>query len=297
MSIDTAGRAGGLFDEVARQQREVSARLQAGPSQEAAHVHAVGEGCPAPGKWTLATIRASVAGLDAYTLSGVWRVLQRLGVSLRSAVVQLFSPDPEYARKKQHLERVLRAAARHPGQVEALFLDEFGFYRWPDPARDWGITAIHATRAGTNQQWRTVGTLNALTGQVDYLDGYLVGRRQLSTFYGQLDQTYRQAERVYVIQDNWNIHRHPEVLATLAAHPRLQPVWLPTYAPWLNPIEKLWRWVRQDVLKLHRQVTDWDFVRQMVRDFLNQLQHGSPHLLRYVGLLGEGQLASVIRNA
>ena len=123
-----AGLAGGQFDEAAQRQREVTERLQAGPSQAAAQVHAVGERCPAPGKWTLATIRASVAGLDSYTLSGVWRVLQRLGVSLHSAVVQLFSPDPEYALKKQRLERVLRAAARQPDQVVALFLDEFGFY-------------------------------------------------------------------------------------------------------------------------------------------------------------------------
>jgi putative transposase len=47
-----------------------------------------------------------------------------------------------------------------------------------------------------------------------------------------------------VIQDNWNIHTHPEVLTALARYPRIKPVWLPTYAPWLNPIEKLWRWVR-----------------------------------------------------
>ena len=289
--------AGGLFDKRAQQQHDVTAQLQAGPSQAAAHVHAVGERCPVPGKWTLATIRASVTGLETYTLSGVWRVLQRLGVSLRAAVVQLFSPDLEYALKKQRLERALRAAARQPGQVVALFLDEFGFYRWPDPARDWGGTATRATRAGTNQQWRTVGTLNALTGQVDYLDGYIVGRKQLITFYRQVNQTYRQTERVYVIQDNWNIHSHPEVLAALAEHPRLQPIWLPTDAPWLNPIEKLWRWLRQDVLKLHRCVTDWEHVRQMVRDFLDQFHRGSQQLLRYVGLLGDGQLASVIQKA
>ena len=38
-------------------------------------------------------------------------------------------------------------------------------------------------RAGTNQQWRTIGALNALTGQVNYLDGYIVGRQQVIQFY------------------------------------------------------------------------------------------------------------------
>jgi len=275
----------------------MSERLKAGPGKEATQVRAVTPTCPAPGKWTLAMIQATFGWLHAYSLSGVWRVLDRFELGLRSAQVQLFSPDPEYVLKQKRLERALRDAARHPQQVVAVFLDEFGYSRWPDPARDWGAEPRRATRAGNNQQWRTVGVLNALTGQVNYLDGYIVGRQQLITFYGQLDQAYPDAEGVYVIQDNWSIHTHPDVLTALADYPRLRPVWLPTYAPWLNPIEKLWRWLRQDVLKLHRWVTDWERVKQNVRDFLDQFQHGSDSLLRYVGLRGDGRLASVIRNA
>ncbi len=39
--------------------------------------------------------------------------------------------------------------------------------------------------------------------------------------------------------------------------PQIEPVSLPTYAPWLNPTEKLWRWLRAVVLKLHRLADDW----------------------------------------
>ena len=260
-------------------------------------MHAVTSTCPVPGKWTLATIQASFAWLSQYSLSGVWRILQRFDLGLRSAAVQLFSPDPDYHLKQKRLERALREAARYPKSVVALFLDEFGYYRWPDPARDWGPEPRRANRAGNNQQWRTVGVMNALTGQVNYFDGYIVGRHQLKTFYAQVDQAYAKAQGVYLIQDNWSIHAHPEVLAALNTYPRLRPVWLPTHAPWLNPIEKLWRWLRQDVLKLHRDVMDWQRVKQRVRDFLDQFQHGSQALLRYVGLVGEGRLASVIQKA
>jgi transposase len=86
------------------------------------------------------------------------------------------------------------------------------------------------------------------------------------------------------------------VLATVAALPRLEAVWLPTYAPWLNPIEKVWRWLRQDVLKLHRLASTWLGLRQRVRAFLTQFAAGSTELLRYVGLLGEGKLAQAIRG-
>jgi DDE superfamily endonuclease len=80
-------------------------------------------------------------------------------------------------------------------------------------------------------------------------------------------------------------------------YPRIQPVWLPTYAPWLNPIEKLWRWVRQDVLKLHRWVENWPQVKQHVQDFMAQFAHGSQELLHCVGLSGEDKLATVINTS
>ena len=271
--------------------------LHAGPGEAARQEIAVGGSCPVPCRWTLRTIRVSVDWLSTYTLSGVWRVLQLCGLTLQASCVRLFSPDPDYHRKVQRLQRCLRDAARHPEAVVALFLDEFGYQRWPEVAPTWGAEVAVAQRAGNNQQWRTIGCLNAVTGQVNYLDGYIVGRRQVIEFYERLDHVYPKVEFLYVIQDNWNIHTHPEVLEALRSYPRLKPVWLPTYAPWLNPIEKLWRWVRQDVLKMHRWVEDWSLVKQRVRQFLEQFAHGSQELLRYVGLLGEGKLATIISTA
>jgi transposase len=87
------------------------------------------------------------------------------------------------------------------------------------------------------------------------------------------------------------------VLTALERSPRISPVWLPTYAPWLNPIEKLWRWLRQDLLKMHRWVEDWPRVKQRGHDFLDQFAPGSPDLLRYVGLVGKGKLAAVLNTS
>jgi len=292
------GTAGGDFEEVEAVREELLEILHAGPGEAARREVAVTKSGPAPSRWTLRTIRASVDWLTAYTVSGVWRVLQACGLGLHTSCARLFSPDPDYSSKVRRLHRCLRDAARHPDSVMAVFLDEFGYQRWPEVAPTWGGEARVAQRAGNNQQWRTIGALNALTGQVDYLDGYIVGRQQVIQFYGLLDRAYpKKVELIYVIQDNWNIHTHPDVLTAVAAYPRLKPVWLPTYAPWLNPIEKLWRWLRQDILKMHRWVEDWPQVKQRVRDFLEQFAHASLTLLRYVGLKGKGKLATVINTS
>lgn len=292
------GTAGGYFEEVEAVREELLEILHAGPGEAARREVAVTKQGPAPSRWTLRTIRASVDWLTEYTVSGVWRVLQACGLELHTSWARLFSPDPDYKGKVRRLHRCLRDAARHPDTVVALFLDEFGYQRWPEVAPTWGLAAAVAQRAGNNQQWRTIGALNALTGQVNYFDGYIVGRQQVSQFYGLLDRAYpKTVELIYVIQDNWNIHTHPDVLTALDRYPRITPVWLPTYAPWLNPIEKLWRWLRQDILKMHRWVEDWPRVKQRVRDFVGQFAHGSSALLRYVGLTGKGKLATVLNTS
>jgi len=283
------------YDQERKQQLEE--RLHQGPGEEARQQAAATHEGPAPSRWTLDTIRASFDWLADYTLSGVWRLLDRLGLRLRSARVQQFSPDPEYTDKLINLEMALWEARRYPRSVVAIFLDEMGFSRWPDPAPDWDAVPPVADRRGANNGvWRLIGGLNALTGQVHYLDAYIVGRAKVTEFYGQLVEAYPRAQHLYAIQDNWSIHTHADVLQALEQWPQVEPVWLPTYAPWLNPIEKLWRWLKQDVLKMHRLAEDWLAVRGRVREFLEQFAYGSQRLLEYVGLLGSGRIAQMIHG-
>jgi hypothetical protein len=278
----------------------VQERLRQAPGDEARDAVAPTSHGPAPSRWTLKAVRASFPWLRDASLSGVWRLLQRCDLRVRSAQVRQFSPDPEYESKEAHLLSCLRAAATTPDEVVVVFLDEFGYYRWGDPAPVWSLAApapvVETERAGpNNQQWRVVGALNALTGRVDYLDNYMVGRRQVVQFYRKLDAVYSTVPRVYVVQDNWSIHQHEDVVAALRGLPRVEPVWLPRYAPWLNPIEKLWRWLRQDQLYVHRLAHDWVTLRKRVNTFLDQFAAGSHDLLRYVGLLGEGKLARALQ--
>jgi hypothetical protein len=121
-----AGTVGGCFAEVEAVREELVELLHAGPGEAARREVAVVRSGPAPSRWTLRTIRASVEWLTDYTVSGVWRVLQSCGLGLHSACARLLSPDPDYASKVRRLHRCLRAAARHPDTGVALFLDEFG---------------------------------------------------------------------------------------------------------------------------------------------------------------------------
>src|SRR5262245_48856825 len=96
---------------------------------------------PAPSRWTLRGVRASFAWLKHYTLSGVWRLLRRHHLHIRSAQLRQHSPDGEYLAKLERLLSCLRDAAAHPDEVVLLFLDEMGYYRWPVGGRTWAASA------------------------------------------------------------------------------------------------------------------------------------------------------------
>jgi transposase len=253
----------------------------------------------APCRYRLELVRASFEWLADYTLSGVWRVLQRLGIGWKHGYINYWSPDPQYRTKVRFIEKCLKIVAADPQHNVAIFVDEMSYHRWPTAARDWWPQAegyplaVHGHC--NNQQWRVIGGLNAYTGQVSYLQNYIVGREQVIAFHQQLHQQYRRMENLFVIEDNWNVHTHPDVQTATAKLSNVTMAWLPTYACWLNPIEKLWKWLRQTVLHRHRLSEQWPMLKQRVGAFFEQFRDGSDELLRYVGLLGEGRFAKILR--
>ncbi len=60
------------------------------------------------------------------------------------------------------------------------------------------------------------------------------------------------AERVYAIVDNRNVHRATDVLLFALAHPRWEFVFQPKYAAYLNLIEPWWKVLRSLALKGRR---------------------------------------------
>ena len=68
---------------------------------------------------------------------------------------------------------------------------------------------------------------------------------------------WRANERVVVIWDNAPCHR-AKVVKAEAAELGIELIYLPGYSPDLNPIERLWDWMRQEVTRghCHRSVAE-----------------------------------------
>ncbi len=91
-------------------------------------------------------------------------------------------------------------------------------------------------------------------GAVDYHTGetvVLIRRRKRHPEVAELLEALLEKHptgTVYVAWDNSNTHEDDEVEAVVrGAAGRLVLLYLPTYSPWLNPIEMLWRYFRREV--------------------------------------------------
>ncbi len=251
--------------------------------------------------------------LQGKTAAGVSQVLSRLGIHYKRGRQYVHSPDLAYWPKVALIDQCRQRAQADPARYVLLYLDELTFYRQPTVAAAYEAAghqqplAYRSYRSDTAS--RIVGALNAHTGQVHYRQRSAINRATLTAFWYDLHHAYPTAETIYVVVDNWPVHFHPDVLAPLLPQhlpwpPTLPPNWpthlsaharqdtlpiqllcLPTYASWLNPIEKLWRWLYQDCLHLHRLADAWHDLKAQVNAFLDRFAQPSLPLLRYTGLL------------
>lgn len=269
-------------------------------------------------RWTLARLlhHCQQWGWKLTSCAGLCQLLHRLRLHWKRGRDHVHSPDPDYQAKVNWIATLRLQVRQSAGKQVLLYLDEMTYYRQPSVGYQYelaGTDRPHAHQSyRSNTKTRLVGALDACLGRVLFRQASKIGINELVALYQQIASAYPQAERIWVVQDNWPVHFHPDVLVALEPqespfsfnpapnwpeHPskRAQKKWgdwhlpiqivtLPSYASWLNPTEKLWRKLKQDVLHLHRWADNLETLRERVLDFFKPFACGSTELLQAVGL-------------
>lgn len=131
-----------------------------------------------------------------------------------------------------------------------------------------------------------IGGVNYHTGETLVIFRRRKRRPQIAEFL-QLLLDKHPDETVYVAWDNVNTHQDDEVEAVVrGAAGRLVLMYLPTYSPWLNPIEMLWRHFRREVT--HCEL--FETVEKLLdasRDFFRRLSLTPYRTLSIIGAIPE----------
>jgi len=104
----------------------------------------------------------------------------------------------------------------------------------------------------------------------------IADRKRSGEFVEFLEALRRHStgKRLHLVLDNFSIHFSAEVRRYLEPHPGVFEFhFLPTYSPWLNPMETVWREMKQAVCRNHYHGTLANLKRAVRRYFTRHAVH------------------------
>ena len=127
-----------------------------------------------------------------------------------------------------------------------------------------------------------LGAVNWHTGESLVITRPHKRRREVAELLQAL-LAHRPDTTVYVAWDNASTHEDEEIEAVLrGAAGRLVLLYLPTYRPWLNPIEMLWRQFRREVTHCELFATVQDLLTA-TRAFFDNCNHTPDKVRTIIG--------------
>lgn len=135
-----------------------------------------------------------------------------------------------------------------------------------------------------------IGAVNYHTGETVVQFHRHKRRKEIAQLLSALVEKHPTGT-IYVAWDNASTHEDDAVEEVVrAAAGRLVLLYLPTYSPWLNPIEMLWRHLRREVTHCELFETKQALLAA-ARDFFDRHNHYPERVLSVIGSKASGSKA------
>lgn len=218
-------------------------------------------------RWSCQSLALEIKARRGYCVSRetLRRTLHSLGYAWKRARHIARDDDPERVSK---LARIRHLIETLPKNAALFFADELDIHLLPKLGYQWMLrgTQEEVMTPGTNQKNYLAGALNFLSGKMLHV----VGERKDRWLFIDLLQAIERAcppqkiGKIYVIVDNYRIHKAQAVVNWLKNHPRFELVWLPSYCPRANPIERAFGDVHDKCTRNHKRTRLADLVSDVI---------------------------------
>jgi transposase len=226
-------------------------------------------------RWSCATITVELSTRRKITVSAetVRRWLHAIGWEWKRAKLRAKDDDPERVEK---LARIRYAFEQLWAGAALFFADELDIHRLPKVGYQWMPkgTQVEVMTPGTNEKRYLGGALEISTGTITHCVWYRKTTGLFLDLLDTLDRTYPTPlfTHLTVVADNAKLHKAEKVQQWLAAHPRFELLYLPTYCPQANPIERAFGDVHDKCTRNHTRKRMW----HLVQDVKQHLQVNGP---------------------
>jgi len=246
-------------------------------------------------RWSCATLAAQMKVQRRLTVSAATlrRWLHQLGWVWKRAKLVARDDDAErtakLARIRFHVETLARRAA-------LVFADELDIHLLPKVGYQWMPKGevVEVVTPGVNQKRYLAGALDHLTGKVVSCIGERKTAGLFLALLEALDGAYPAARyrRLYVVVDNFGIHKARAVAEWLAKHRRIELLFLPTYCPKANPIERVFWEVHDKCTRNHRRKQ----IGQLVGDVERHLEVNGPWPYKLSAIYYRAEVTAAVKE-
>jgi transposase len=188
-----------------------------------------------------------------YNVFYIAQLLKNLGFSYQKAafVSDHLNEDKRQAWRTTTWPQILRLAKER--QALLLFGDEASFPQWGTLTYTWARRGQQPTvkTSGKRKGYKVFGLIEYFSGRFFYKgqEGRLNSAAYMAFLRRVLEQT---TQYIILIQDGAKYHTSAATKVFFAQQTaRLEVCQLPTYSPDYNPIEKLWKKIKQQDTHLH----------------------------------------------
>jgi putative transposase len=246
-------------------------------------------------RWSCATLALSLYARRGLQVSAetVRRWLHGLAWCWKRAKLVAKDNDPQRASK---LARIRQAWEALPPRAVLLFADELDIHLLPKTGYQWMPkgTQVEVLTPGQNEKHYLAGAWDSRTGVVHYCSG---PRKTNALFRDLLDTLQirypaRHYDHIYVVVDNYKIHKAQAVQRWLDTHPRFELRWLPTYCPRAHPIERIFGDTHDKVTRNHKRKR----LRDLVADVGRHLDRNGPWPYQLSRLYQEPEVTAALQT-
>jgi len=226
-------------------------------------------------RWSCATLAMTLQVTRGFTISAetMRRWLHEIGWVWKRAKLVAKDDDPH---RVERLARIRFVYERLQLWEAMVFADELDIHLLPKVGCAWMPqgTQVRVMTPGQNQKHYLAGGLDLTTGTLHYCLGPRKTNALFRDLLGHLEASYpvERYTRVYVVVDNYKIHKAKAVEQWLAIHPRVTLLFLPTYCPCANPIERAFGDVHDCCTRNHQRKR----LPDLVADVEDHLQLNGP---------------------
>lgn len=183
----------------------------------------------------------------SYTQSGMRDLLHRLNYEYKKP--RLVPGKPDHDAQELFAEQYEKFMLNKPNNAEVLFIDAVHPQHNTMAAYGWikrGERREIATNSG-RERLNLHGAMNAETLEVTVIESVTVDDDSTIQLLEVIENKYPLAAVIYIILDNAKYHYSRKVRKYLESS-KIQLIFLPSYSPNLNLIERLWKFFKKKVL-------------------------------------------------